>query len=179
MARLAPSRRLFSPDSWTSVAERVKPCAFTSSSPRRGCREWTCCTAKRTGTRISKDGSRHRCRGRVVPSLGVAENPVAWAGPARSSVSNSPSSAIWDDARLTRTAAYERWGERRTKDALNCLAGLRGLELADVISTMFITARGRKVSGPTMFAETKENSASISGGLPKMTFASSKSSQPS
>jgi hypothetical protein len=39
---------------------------------------------------------------------------------------------------------------------------LRGLEPADVISTMFIAAHGRKVSGPTIFAEIKNNSASIS-----------------
>ena len=42
------------------------------------------------------------------------------------------------------------------------VAGLRGLEPADVISTMFIAAHGRKVSGPTIFAETKNNSGSIS-----------------
>ena len=35
----------------------------------------------------------------------------------------------------------------------NSVAGLRGLEPADIISTMFIAAHGRKVSGPTKFAE--------------------------
>jgi hypothetical protein len=38
------------------------------------------------------------------------------------------------------------------------VAGLRGLEPVDVISTMFIAAHGGKVSGPTIFAETKNNS---------------------
>jgi hypothetical protein len=42
------------------------------------------------------------------------------------------------------------------------MAGLRGLELADVISTMFVATRGRKVSDLTMFVETKENTAIIS-----------------
>src|ERR1700730_11947518 len=41
------------------------------------------------------------------------------------------------------------------------VAGLRGLEPADVISTMFITARGRKVSGPTMFAENAPNHITV------------------
>jgi hypothetical protein len=53
------------------------------------------------------------------------------------------------------------------------LAGLRGLEPADVISRMFIAAHGRKVSGLTTFAETKNNSGSISVAYRKMTFASS------
>jgi hypothetical protein len=51
--------------------------------------------------------------------------------------------------------------------------GARGLEPADVISRMFIAAHGRKVSGPTIFAETKNNSASISVAYQKLTFASS------
>jgi len=50
---------------------------------------------------------------------------------------------------------------------------LRGLEPADVISTMFIAAHGRKVSGLTIFAETKNNSESTFSGLPKVTFPSS------
>jgi hypothetical protein len=36
-----------------------------------------------------------------------------------------------------------------------CVAGLRGLKPADVIWTIFVAARGRKVSGPTMFGEPK------------------------
>jgi hypothetical protein len=63
---------------------------------------------------------------------------------ARSSVEESPGSSEAFDGTLAQSD------------------GLRGLEPADVISTMFIAARGRKVSGPTMFAETKENSAGIS-----------------
>ena len=40
---------------------------------------------------------------------------------------------------------------KRSPRRVSPIAGLRGLEPADVISTMFITARGRKVSGPIMF----------------------------
>src|ERR1700732_2104237 len=51
-----------------------------------------------------------------------------------------------------------RWRPRTKKTSTrpDSVAGLRGLEPADVISTMFIAAHGRKVSGPTMFVETKK-----------------------
>src|ERR1700730_5902449 len=56
-------------------------------------------------------------------------------------------------------------GEPRTSEASDgSLAqsdGLRGLEPADVISTMFIAARGRKVSGPTIFAENAPNHITV------------------
>jgi hypothetical protein len=45
-----------------------------------------------------------------------------------------------------------RWRPTTNKTSTrpDSVAGLRGLEPADVISTMFITANGRKVSGPTI-----------------------------
>jgi hypothetical protein len=58
------------------------------------------------------------------------------------------------------------------------MAGLRGLEPGDVICTMFIAAGGRKVSGPTMFAEAKENSA-VFQRLTENDVCEFESSQPS
>jgi hypothetical protein len=53
------------------------------------------------------------------------------------------------------------------------LAGLRGFEPPDVISTIFVAARGRKVSDPHSVRQTKENLPQYFNGFPKMTFASS------